>query len=60
MVDTAVMIHKGEEVPDNIPTPVLGLDTAWAKGILDGTGEDPPANAAANIKERLMAAKESC
>ena len=48
MVDTAVMIHNGEEVPDYIPMPVLGLDTAWAKGILDGTGDDPPANVAAN------------
>ena len=60
MVDTAVMIHNGEEVPDYIPMPVLGLDTAWAKGILDGTGEDPPANVAANVTERLMAAKEGC
>ena len=60
MVDTAVMIHNGEEVPDYIPMPVLGLDTAWANGILDGTGEDPPANVAANVKERLMAANEGC
>ena len=60
MVDTAVMIHNGEEVPDYIPMPVLGLDTAWAKGILDGTGEDPPADVAANVKERLMAANEGC
>ena len=60
MVDTAVMVHRGEEVPEFIPMPVLGLDTAWANGIVDGTREDPPANVAAQVKQRLIAAKEGC
>jgi ribose transport system substrate-binding protein len=60
MVDIALKIHAGEDVPDFVPMPTIGVDTAWANGILDGTGEDPPANIAPEIRTRLEAAKAGC
>lgn len=47
-------------VPSFIQMHVLGMDTAWANGPLDGTREDPPANIAAETKERLRRAQGGC
>lgn len=60
MVNLAVKVHAGEEVPDFVPMPTIGMDTDWANGILDGTREDPPANIAPEIRTRLEAAKAGC
>ena len=60
MIDAAIMIVHGESVPDFIAMRVLGMDTAWANGILDGTREDPPPALAAEVKERLERAKGGC
>ena len=60
MVDAAIKIAHGESVPDFIAMRVLGMDTAWANGILDGTREDPPAQLAPEVKERLERAKGGC
>lgn len=60
MVDVALKVLDGETVDKDIPAPVLGLDAGWAKGILDGTREDPPANIAPEVKQRLEAAAKGC
>ena len=60
MIDAAIKIVHGEEVPSFIAMKVLAIDTAWANGILDGTREDPPAAIAAETKERLERAQGGC
>ena len=60
MVDAAVKISRGESVPSFIKMRTLGMDTEWAKGILDGTGESPPADIAAETKARLERAQGGC
>ena len=60
MIDAAIKIMHNEEVPDFIAMKVLGMDTAWANGILDGSREDPPANLAEETKERLERAQGGC
>ena len=60
MIDAAIKIMHDEEVPSFIAMKVLGMDTAWATGILDGSREDPPANLAAETKERLERAQGGC
>lgn len=60
MVDVAIKIAHGETVPDFVKMHTLGMDTAWANGLLDGTREDPAANIAAETKERLTRAQSGC
>ena len=60
MVDAAIKIAHGEEVPPFIKMHTLGMDTAWARGILDGSREDPAANIAAETRERLLRAEGGC
>ena len=60
MVDAAVKVSRGESVPAFIKMRTLGMDTEWARGILDGTAESPPANIAAETKARLERAKGGC
>ncbi len=60
MIDAAIKIMHGEEVPSFIAMKVLPMDTAWANGILDGTREDPPDGLAAETKERLERAQGGC
>ena len=60
MVDAAVKISKGESVPSFIKMKTLGMDTEWARGILDGTAESPPDNIAAETKARLERAQGGC
>ena len=61
MVDVALIKYETASLlPQDIAAPVLGLDAEWAKGILDGTREDPPANIAPEVKQRLEAASKGC
>ena len=60
MVDAAVSISKGESVPSFIKMKTLGMDTEWARGILDGTADSPPDNIAAETKARLERAQGGC
>jgi len=60
MIDAAIKIVHGEEVPSFIAMKVLPMDTALANGLLDGTAEDPGDGLAAETKERLARAKGGC
>lgn len=60
MVDTALKALNKEQVPEKIAGPSFGVDTAMANGILGGTVTDVPQNVAAEVKQRLEAAKGGC
>ena len=60
MVDTALKGLKKEPVPEKIAGPSFGVDTETANGILGGTYKDVPDNVAAEVKQRLEAAKAGC
>jgi ribose transport system substrate-binding protein len=61
MVDTAIKVKNGETVAEYMPAPALGLDTALAQGVIDGSrmGEIP-ADIAPDVEARVKAAEAGC
>ena len=59
-VDTALKVLAGESVPEDIPAPVFGIDTATAKAILAGDTSAVPEALASEVSERVKAASSGC
>jgi ABC-type sugar transport system substrate-binding protein len=59
-VDVALKLKAGEQVPENIKAPALGIDTATARAVADGDTSRIPPDIAADVKARVLAAKNGC
>ena len=60
MIDKAVDVLNGKQIPEFIGGPALGLDAVWAKQIVDGTRDGLPGNISQEVKDRLKAASTGC
>jgi ribose transport system substrate-binding protein len=59
-VDVALKLKAAEQVPAMVRAPTFGMDTATARAIADGNAATVPAPLAAEIKARVLAAKNGC